>query len=314
MQALSVWIICAFSIHRSRTIIKPSMFLSASTNQNSSTQQPHQLTFNARLVAFLKSVFDKITFRSTKTTTTPNFDLEVNTNYDDDDDFNTTMSNKKRINNNNKNQDSSSSCGRNYFFHINMKNNFNFQAYELKFYTQPVTLSSYLSRLFEKKTALTSKFCFYCFCTCKPKYKTHENYIKASSTTSASHSSSGSSGGGGGGQPNRLNSSRCTILILYLMAIAYLIPQMFEKKLTNMRIYGKYYVFPTITQFGESRFFRQIFHLWFYLLFIYIIPFLLIFVFNLLLLRAFLSSKKRCQRYKLKLDPSIILKACALKL
>ena len=189
---------------------------------------------------------------------------------------------------------------RNYFFRINLKNNFNFQTYELKFYTKPLKFCAYLAQAVEKKTSLSSKLCFYCFCTFKPKYQSHDNNFKhTGNITNKSNNNSHS---------NELNSSRYIICILYALALAYLIPQMFEKKMITQYIEGKYYVFATVTQFGKSRLFRQIFHLWFYLICVYIIPFLLIFVFNLLLLRAFLSSKKRCQRYKLKLDPSIILK------
>lgn len=91
---------------------------------------------------------------------------------------------------------------------------------------------------------------------------------------------------------NKLNKARLVIFVLYLMAFIYLLPQMFEKKLSYMDIHHKTYVFTVITPFGRTRLFRQIFHLWFYLLAIYILPFVLVLVFNLLLLRTYLKSKK----------------------
>lgn len=56
------------------------------------------------------------------------------------------------------------------------------------------------------------------------------------------------------------------------------------------------------------RIFRQIFHLWFYLIAVYALPFLLILTFNFLLLRAFLKSRKKCQPYKMRKDPTDVLR------
>lgn len=106
----------------------------------------------------------------------------------------------------------------------------------------------------------------------------------------------------------KINKARWVIFVLYLIALIYLIPQMFEKRISYIEIQHKTYVFTTITELGKKRWFRQIFHLWFYLVAIYILPFLLILVFNLMLLRTYLISKKRCQRYKLRTDPNKILR------
>ncbi len=82
---------------------------------------------------------------------------------------------------------------------------------------------------------------------------------------------------------------------------------MFEKKLIYIDIENRTYVFTKLTQFGQTKLYRQIFHLWFYLIAVYIIPFVLILVFNMLLLRTFLKSKKKCERYKLKRSPTLVI-------
>ena len=105
-----------------------------------------------------------------------------------------------------------------------------------------------------------------------------------------------------------MSQARIVIIILYIFSIIYLIPQWFEKRLTYRHIHSNVYVFTDITEFGQSKMYRQIFHLWFYLLFIYFIPFMLILVFNLILLKAFLDSKKKCERYKLRNDANSIIK------
>jgi hypothetical protein len=105
-----------------------------------------------------------------------------------------------------------------------------------------------------------------------------------------------------------ISRARLIIILLYVSSIVYLIPQWFEKKLTYIEIQNRVYVFTTITEFGQSKMYRQVFHLWFYMLAIYIIPFLLILFFNLILLRTFLDSKKKCSQYKLKNDANSIIK------
>ena len=260
LQALSVWIICAFSIHRSRSIIKRSIFFSNTVKMKD--------TLKSGIFPFIRKMFNNITFNQFKMDS----HIENNSKTYEDEEANQEygyLNSKIDVYEKNK---------PNYFFHIDLKNNFNCQTYEVKFYKKSI------------------RNCFYCFCTFKSKYENTQNQ-NDDSIKLCRHR-----------QKNELSSSRKTICILYLLAFVYLIPQMFEKKLIKMKIDGIIYVFLSVTQFGESRLFRQIFHLWFYLLFVYIIPFLLIFIFNFLLLRAFLDSKKRCQRYKLKLDPSIILK------
>jgi hypothetical protein len=255
LQALSVWIICAFSIHRSRSIIKRSIFFPETTKIRNS--------FPSRLCHLYHTIFDKIKINKLKICA-----YIKNKSKLDEDEYETQENDSSNKDINDKPRD--------YFFHIDLKNNFNFHRYEVKFYKKQI------------------KNCFFCFCTFKSKYDNTQNQ---NDDISKGHH-----------QTNELTSSRKTIFILYLLAFLYLIPQMFEKNLIKMKIDNIHYVFLSVTQFGESRIFRQIFHLWFYLLFVYIVPFLLIFIFNLLLLRAFLDSKKRCQRYKLKIDPSIILK------
>jgi hypothetical protein len=107
---------------------------------------------------------------------------------------------------------------------------------------------------------------------------------------------------------SKITRARLIIILLYMVSILYLIPQWFEKKLTYIEVQHRVYVFTTITDFGQSKLYRQIFHLWFYMFAIYIIPFLLILLFNLILLKTFMNSKKRCSQYKLKNDPSVIIK------
>lgn len=262
LQALSVWIICAFSIHRCRSIVKPSNFLSSIKLQK-------QTESNGETKNIFK-ILKKSLLKSFKC---------------------------------NKND-------RNYFCHMNLKNNCNHQSYELKFYTKTLNTSSKFLKYF-----------LFCFCTFSSEYNkpqdqpsvssyelnndklsdetvVTETKIQVTSQTVHNHLSTKS----------KLRRVRVTIFILYLIALIYLIPQMFEKKLSYIEIQHKTYIFTTITHFGESRWFRQIFHLWFYMIAIYIFPFALILIFNALLLRAFFESKKRCKQYKLRTDPNIILR------
>jgi len=109
-------------------------------------------------------------------------------------------------------------------------------------------------------------------------------------------------------QANRITEARWTLGILYFMGLLFLVPQFFEKKIIRVDVEGKEYMFLTITEFGRSNIFRQFFHLWFYTLAVYIMPLLLILIFNFLLLRAFLTSQKKCQPYKMNKDPTQVLR------
>lgn len=95
-------------------------------------------------------------------------------------------------------------------------------------------------------------------------------------------------------------SARLNIILLYLFALVFLIPQLFEKRIILIEIDSKHYLFTELTEFGKSKLFRQIFHLWFYLMSVYVVPFILIFTFNFILLSAFLNSKKKCKQYLIK--------------
>lgn len=313
LQALSVWIICAFSIHRCRSIIKPSNFLTSIKNRTNADDATaaaadehnnrglmYKLFHRRRKSPGLKKSVSHVSSVATSAHSSCENDLSPQ----QDGHVNTQSDSKK-----------------NYFFHVNLKNNFNHQTYQLKFYTKSFNLK------------FVPDFCVYCFCKCSPNVKkTPYDIMKTKDTVNESRSDVNDSVTftNSDNQPssngyshnhnhnntpkivinktksqtkpaakspvNKLNKARLTILILYLVALIYLLPQMFEKKLSYMEIQHKTYVFTTITRFGRSRLFRQIFHLWFYLLAIYILPFMLIFVFNLLLLRTYLISKKRCQR------------------
>lgn len=167
LQALSVWLICAFSIHRCRSIVKPSNFLSSikkrKFNCNKNTIETENCKRNK-----LNSFFSKL-FKS----------------------------------NSNKEE-------RNYFCHMNLKNNCNHQSYELKFYTRK--LLTHLP---------------VCFCTVSSEYKPHDQSCMSSyeiqdPETKPMIQSQKSS-------KSKLRRVRLTIFLLYLVAFVYLIPQMFEK-------------------------------------------------------------------------------------
>ena len=238
LQALSIWIICAFSMHRCRSIIKPSTFLySVKNNKTADTNRSLFKLFSC----------DKL-----------------------------IRSEKK------------------YFFQFKLRNNCNDEKFELKFYTRSI---SYLFKQLK---------CLYCFCsitesstsnTRKRSFISNDNQtssedINDSKEIAKRYKTS----------PllNKLNKARLNIILLYLLAILYLIPQLFEKRITLIEVENKTYLFAELTKFGQSKLFRQLFHLWFYLVSVYLIPFFLILTFNFILLRAFLNSKKRCQRYLIK--------------
>lgn len=219
LQALSVWLICAFSIHRCRSIVKPSHFLSSIKRR------------------------------------------ECTRNY--------TKANKSQS----------------YLCHVKLKNNCTQKTYELKFYPK--------------------KNCFIPLCWCS----LHSNeHLKLNDYAASNLESTNEILKNQVTTKKKVKQVKLTILMLYFIAFVYLIPQMFEKKLSLIEIQRKTYVFTTITNFGQTRLFRQIFHLWFYMLAIYILPFILIMVFNLVLLRAYFKSRNRCKKYKLKRDPTQILK------
>ncbi|RNA12285.1 FMRFamide receptor [Brachionus plicatilis] len=222
LQALSVWLICAFSIHRCRSIVKPSHFLSSIKRR-------------------------KCTLNYARTNSSPS---------------------------------------QSYMCHVNLKNNCTQKTYELKFYS--------------KKNLLVP------LCWCSVRLSEHSQ-LKDLSLISALEKNTESLKSQVTTR-KKVKKVKLTIIILYFVAIVYLIPQMFEKKLTSLEIQHKTYVFTTMTSFGQTRLFRQIFHLWFYMIAIYIFPFILIMVFNLVLLRAYFKSRNRCKKYKLNRDPSQILK------
>lgn len=95
LQALSVWIICAFSIHRCRSIIKPSNFLTSIKSSAANNNKTPGGGSNAESSVW-KTCFKKL------------FGLGK------------------------KAEDGS----RNYFCHLNLKNNCNHHTYQLKFYTK----------------------------------------------------------------------------------------------------------------------------------------------------------------------------------
>lgn len=106
----------------------------------------------------------------------------------------------------------------------------------------------------------------------------------------------------------KLRKARCVIILLYVLSIIYLIPQWFEKRIVFVDVYTKTYIFTEMTQFGLSKIYRQIFHLWFYLIAIYLLPFFLILISNGILLKTFVESKRKCQQYKLRIDAKDILR------
>lgn len=222
LQALSVWLICAFSIHRCRSIVKPSHFLSSIKRR------------------------------------------------------------KCALNYLNKNI---SQPTQSFLCHVKLKNNCTQKTYELNFFSK--------------------KNCFIPLCWCSVRLNEHSQLKDPSASNLEANSDSLKNQVT---TRNKIKKVKITIMMLYIMAIIYLIPQMFEKKLSSIEIQHKTYVFTTITSFGQTRLFRQIFHLWFYMIAIYIFPFILILIFNLVLLRAYFKSRNRCKKYRLKRDPSQILK------
>lgn len=183
---------------------------------------------------------------------------------------------------------------RNYFCRINLRNNCSHQTYELKFYTKAWQY-------------LQHKLCLYCFCTFEPRYQTDQEpeysksmydfagtVVEVQNVDERYPTLQRRPSQAMRINSRKVNKARCVIFVLYMIALVYLIPQMFEKRLSYIEIQHKTYVFTVITDFGRQRWFRQIFHLWFYLVAIYILPFFLILIFNLLLLRTYLISKKVC--------------------
>ena len=263
LQALSIWIICAFSMHRCRSIIKPTSFLT-SLNKTAKNKLHTPGFYRKLLCCSNGNEYD---------------------NFDEED------------------------TDRNLLCQIRIKNNFNKETKIVEFYSRTIGF------LFNCK--VLSLKCFYCqfqSADYKPKNsitcptdsyafqaynrKSNESVLLKEKPIKVVNCN----------RTNRLNEARLTCLLLYIGASLFLIPQFFEKKIIRLEIEHKVYVFPQVTEFGQSRLFRQMFHLWFYLIVVYTLPFLLIFMFNYLLLRTFLNSRKKCKPYKLKKSPTDILK------
>lgn len=225
LQALSVWIICAFSMHRCRSIIKPTTF---------SSKKP---------------------------------DNEKN----------------KKYNNHFLKQSEP-----NYFFQMKLKNNCNHERIDVKFFSRKI---SFLNRL----------KCFYFFCSVS-KGQSKINMKRYPLTSDENNIPNNSNIPAKKSPPllNKLNKARLNIIILCILAFIYLVPQFFEKQVTVIIIENKKFLFPVLTNFGMSKLYRQLFHLWIYLLIVYLIPFVLILTFNFVLLKTFLNSKRRCKRYIIK--------------
>jgi hypothetical protein len=303
LQALSVWIICAFSIHRCRSILKSSSILTTITKKRKSIS-------STRLASVVQAMYKKR--RS-------NNDVEAMR----------TAQNKCT-----ENLDLTQICK------INLNNNCNGKIYVIKFYKKPLV---YMFGCFGSK-AINRKSC--CFkmqcCVCKTTTLDSQQSIgdgvkdearrklkkkrenKNANNDKAIDSDKKSSEPAPAADSERvevsslnkkqnlfrkkLNKSRNAIILLYVIALAYYIPQIFEKRVVRDQVRNKMYEFRTITKFGQSRLFKQIFHLWIFFFAVYIVPFIIIFFFNFLLLRSFLISKKRCQRYKLRADANRILR------
>ena len=346
LQALSVWIICAFSIHRCRSIVRPSILLS-SFRKEILKRSSMATNLSAPSAASAENTGEK---QQVKRKIWPRFKSLFSTEKPD-------QPCPCCVDKQTRSKDS-----RDYFFQISFKNNINQQSYYLKFYKQ--SIACIFAKCFDRKRAPSGlainecameslhnpsceKFnentkaersCLVCFCSCKKQTDGKDclkigdkapaelvteaprpsqvngldSIIKPPSTMDLSKMSfrrlstrykfSSSS-------LNSLNRTRYTITGLYLVALVYLIPQMFEKKSVVIQVQKHVYFYKEITEFGQSRLYRHFYHLWFYLLAIYILPFTFIFVSNLLLLRVYLKSKRRCQRYHMRSSTTIFREA-----
>nr|QVK45812.1 G protein-coupled receptor [Proales similis] len=223
LQALSVWIICAFSIHRCRTVLSSGLKSSSSSPQvNAPGQQ------------------------------------------------------------------------RRYFFGVKLVNNFTSKVYNLKFYSWS---------LFE----LPLLRC--CFCELskesKPETDRKDYGTLAGSLVSERRVSQSSIF-------ERLTSlsksgARLVVFFLFFTSLVYMIPQYFEKRLITVHVHNRSYIFATLTETGRSEWYRQLFHLWFYLIAVYSLPLLFTLIFNGILLKAFVRSRQRCEKYKLCANPVILM-------
>ncbi len=206
LQALSIWIICAFSMHRCRAIIKPSSFLKIrAKNKNFSFS--------------VNKIFSKLCC---------------------------FISNRNETDQ------------RNYICHLNIKNNFTNESTLIEFYTRSI------SYLFESNPLKPSKFS-YCFCMfsteneCKSSDLIENEQPRAAAMSSIEYEIKTFSDKPkqerilvGSEHANKLREARLTLVILYVVAGFFMLPQFFEKTIIKMEVMDKEYLFPQITDFGNS--------------------------------------------------------------
>jgi len=207
LQALSIWIICAFSMHRCRSIVKPSWFLKSRTKIKDDTLS-------------IGGVLSKLCC--------------CTHSHDESDD-------------------------RNYLCHLKIKNNLTKETSLVEFYTRSI---SYLFKS-EPNDALK---CSYCFCIFAAENESKSSDLIENKQPQAAAMSSieyeittfserpkqdkilvGSE------HANKLRDAQLTMLILYVAAGLFMIPQFFEKTIIKVEVEDKEYLFPQITDFGNSK-------------------------------------------------------------
>jgi hypothetical protein len=86
----------------------------------------------------------------------------------------------------------------------------------------------------------------------------------------------------------------CIVLVfLYLLAVVYSIPQLFERTYITENILGTIHIFQTLTELGKNRYFIYAYHLFIYCAFVVFIPFTTIVILNGFLVYDIIKSNRR---------------------
>ena len=226
LQALSVWLICAFSIHRCQFISKPILFKKEKLTKN--------LKEKIRIENKNKTYLFKIESRSKRPICKTNCNLYLL---------------------------------RCFCVSIPL---FSSPSWCMKNKNEEISASSglYLENEFEIKIDESSK-----------KNLRHFSLLKQSISRKI-----------------KIKRPRFIIIVLYIFAFIYILPQFFEKQIVCHKVDFIEYCFIEYSKFGKKAIFQKIYHLYLYMFLIFIFPFILILTSNYILLRAFITSKKRIKK------------------
>lgn len=99
--------------------------------------------------------------------------------------------------------------------------------------------------------------------------------------------------------------SSIVIIMLYLLASIYSIPQFFERTYKIEYIIDVPFVMPEFTSVGTNYYYHSIYQIFFYSAFVVLVPFIIILVLNIFLVYDIIKSNKRHRKLSLAFKPTM---------